>query len=889
MPNKIMLIDGNSIINRAFYAIPILTNKDGEYTNGIYGFLNIFFKLYDEELPDYIGVAFDLPSPTFRHKKYDSYKGHRKGMPEELRPQIDELKKLLLKMNINIYEKEGFEADDILGSIAKKCEKEGIDVVLVSGDRDLLQIASETTKIRIPKTKSGKTEIENYFMKDVIEKIGVTPIEYIDVKALMGDSSDNIPGVLGIGEKTALKIIKEYKTVENAIENVQNIKPKRVAENIEKYKDMAILSKELVTIVTDISLEIPKNKITKKDMFNDIAFQEIKRLDFKKLESRFIEFNNDKINDISNNNNYNYILLDTEEKILDILNKLNNSDIIAFNIVKFNKINVGISLTFEKDTGYFINFNILNEEIVLNILKEFLESNKNKILLDSKKDKLYLKEHNIEIKNVIFDSVLAGYILNSSKDTYNYNDIAKDFLQASYISEEELIGKGKNKQKFEDLESNVQLEYGCNQSLIIFNSYKLMYDKIIENNQKNLYFDIELPLIDVLVSMEIEGIKVDVKALKEYEDNISQVIDVLTNEIYNLAGEEFNINSPIQLGSILFEKLNLKGSKKTKRGYSTSADVLEKIKFSHPIVSRILEYRTLVKLKSTYCEGLFNVIDSNTNKVHSTFNQFVTTTGRISSTEPNLQNIPIKMEIGKELRKVFIPSDDDHIFVDSDYSQIELRILAHMSQDETMINAYKNGEDIHRITASQVLKIEPSKVTEFQRNSAKAINFGIIYGISSFSLSQDLGISKKEAQEYIDAYFQRYSNIKEYLDNSVKIAKEKGYAETIFNRRREIKELFSSNFIQRSFGERAAMNMPIQGSAADIIKIAMVKVYKKLKENNLDSKIILQVHDELLLEVKKDELDIVKQILKQEMENCVQLIVPLDIDMHEGKNWFEAK
>lgn len=888
MKDKIMIIDGNSIINRAFYAIPALQNKNGVYTNGIYGFLNIFLKLYEEEKPNYIAVAFDLKGPTFRHEDYAEYKGTRKKMPDELRPQIPMLKDLLRNMNISVYEKEGYEADDIIGTLGKKCEKENLDVVLISGDRDLLQLATETIKVRIPKTKAGKTEIEDYYINDVIEKLGVTPKEYIDVKALMGDASDNIPGVPGIGEKTATKIIQEYKNIETAIENSEKIKPKKASENLQEYKEQAILSKQLATIFLDVEVDIPNNKLKLEDIFNDNSIKDLKEYEFKTIISRYSSFN---VNSeaVKAELNSTFKLINSKEELQRLIDKLVKEELVSISTVSFAEKIVGISFGTKEDSSFVEFSQDLSEESVLSISKVFFESKTKKILLDSKKDTVYLIKNNIYINNIIFDCLLAAYIINSSKSTYAYNDLAEDFLDITYSSEVELSGKGRNKLTFENLTLEEKLNYGASHGHVVFNVYNIMLNELEKNNQKELYFDIELPLAYVLATMEVYGIKIDRMSLVNFENKLTQDINKLTEEIYVLAEEEFNINSPAQMGVILFEKLGLKGSKKTTKGYSTAADVLEKLKNKHPIIPKILEYRTLSKLKSTYCEGLLNVTDPITDKIYSTFNQAVTTTGRISSTEPNLQNIPIRMELGRQLRKVFIPSDDSFIFLDADYSQIELRILAHISQDPTMIQAYINGDDIHKITASQVLKIPLEEVTPEQRSDAKAVNFGIVYGIGGFSLSQDLGITKKEADNYIASYFEKYPKVKEYLDNTIEEAKQNGYATTLFGRRRSIPELNSSNFMKRAFGERVAMNMPIQGSAADIIKIAMIKVFNRLKRENLESRLILQVHDELLLEVKKNEIYKVKIILREEMENATSLLVPLDVDIHEGETWFDAK
>ncbi len=889
MSEKILIIDGNSIINRAFYGVPILSNKNGEFTNAIYGFLNIFFKLLDEENPDFAAVAFDLKAPTFRHLKYTEYKGTRKGMPDELALQMPILKELLEKMNIKIYEKEGFEADDILGTIAKKTEKNGLIPIVVSGDRDLLQIATDTIKIRIPKTKGGKTQIEDYYAKDVLESYGVTPAEFIEVKALMGDTSDNVPGVPSIGEKTALKIIQQYKTVENAIKNASEIKPKRASENLVTYKDQALLSKELVTIITNADIDFSLEDTRLSNIFNNDALNIIKRLEFKSMYSRFSESSQNFGLKKTKDKNYKIITKKAEAKqfFININPWLEYSYHIVTETTE-DKEFLGISFSSEDNDGIFIQVNDeLSEGEIFSFAKDFFMGENPKISHNAKDDIHILSKHNLSINNLIFDTMLAGYILDSTKDTYNYNNIAREFLNEDYPSEEELIGKGKSKRKLCSLPQKDFLNYVCRITDVSFHVKNIMVKKLKENNQENLYFNIELPLIFVLADMELTGIKADKNKLIKYRDTLTEKIDLLTKDIYMLAGEEFNINSPKQLGTILFDKLGYKGGKKTRTGCSTSADVLEKLK-GEPIVDKVLEYRTYTKLKSTYADGLLNVIDNNTSRIYSTFNQAITATGRISSTEPNLQNIPIKMEEGKKLRKIFIP-EDDYIFIDGDYSQIELRVLAHIADDETLINAFKEGQDIHRLTASQVFGVPFDKVSDYQRSSAKAVNFGIVYGISAFSLSGDLNIPVKEAENYINGYFNKYPNIKLYMESTVSDAKNKGSTKTLYNRIRNIPEIKASNYIQRSFGERAAMNMPIQGTAADIIKIAMVKVYERLKTENLKSKLILQVHDELLIEAHKNEKEIVKKILKEEMERAVTLKVPLEVDIHEGRDWYEAK
>lgn len=863
MAEKVMLIDGNSIINRAFYALPILTSKGGEYTNAVLGFLNIFFKLYEDEQPDYVAVAFDLPAPTFRHIKFAEYKGTRKSMPEELRPQIPLLKELLKSMNIKTVEMEGYEADDILGTLAVRAQEQGFEAVIVSGDRDMLQVSTDKIKIRIPKTRGGKTEVEDYYAADVLEKMGVTPTEFIDVKALMGDTSDNIPGVAGIGEKTAYSIIKEYKNIETAIENADSIKPKKAAENLVMFKEQAILSKELATIEVNAPIAADFSLFRADDIFNENALDMFKRLDLKSYYNRFeIKENKPNVTELQCK------FIDSEKEAAKYFEQLAAESLVAYKLIYSADGLQGASFCARQGTAAFIELsNSFSEMQLFWLSKAFFEGAAKKIALDAKRDMHVFHKYGIHLKNLCFDVMIGAYILDASKEHYEFNDIAEDFLNERYDASES----------------------PCRQADVIFRSFPLMEQKIKANGQTELYYEIELPLITVLEDMELSGIKINEKELIAFGEKLQKQLDILTAQIYELAGEEFNINSPKQMSVILFEKLGLKGGKKTKTGWSTSADILEKLANKHEIVNLILEYRTNAKLKSTYADGLLSVMDKKTHKIHSTFNQAVTTTGRISSTEPNLQNIPIRTELGREIRRVFIPTDDNYVFVDADYSQIELRILAHMAQDETFINAFKEGQDIHKITASQVFNVPFDEVTPQQRSYAKAVNFGIVYGIGAFSLSEDIHVSVKEAGAYIEAYFSKYNKVKQYLDGTIAQAKKDGYSSTIFNRRRNIPEINSGNFNIRSFGERVAMNMPVQGSAADIIKIAMVKVYNRFSNEGLRSKLILQVHDELLIEAHVDEVETVKSILIDEMENAVKLSVPLDIDVNIGKNWLEAK
>ena len=885
MAEKIMLIDGNSIVNRAFYGVPLLTNGEGRYTNGVYGFLNILFKLLDEEQPDYLAVAFDLHAPTFRHRTFDGYKGTRKGMPEELREQMPLLKEVLQAMHIPIFEQEGFEADDILGTLSALAEKNGIVPVVVSGDRDLLQLAGETLKVRIPKTKGGRTETEDYYAADVQAKYGVTPAEFIDMKALMGDTSDNIPGVPGIGEKTAAKIITQYHDIETAIAHAAEIKPKKASENLAAYQEQARLSKFLATIVRDMPLEWDKESLKIGDMFNQTAYELVKRLEFKSMFSHF-----EGSASAPKQAEQTYRFVADREGAKEVLAALKKGEV-GYAFVYENEEGQGLALYQDQLGGVWIEASMafLMQELLEIFQPFFADSAYRKIGHDVKKDIRFLRSYGYNGFTAEFDTAIGAYILNATGSSYEYDDIAATFLNETYPSQEEVFGKGRTKKAFAALPEAERTAYGARQAEIFFRARKVMEERLAENEQKSLFYDMEMPLIYVLADMEKYGIKVDKAALLAYQKRLGESLDGMEEEIYALAGEKFNINSPKQLGVILFERLGLKGGKKTKTGYSTAADVLEKLRTAHPVVERILHYRQLAKLKSTYADGLLAVMDAETEKIYSTFNQTITATGRISSTEPNLQNIPVRLELGRELRKIFIPESAEFCFLDADYSQIELRVLAHISGDESLIAAFKSNQDIHRMTASQVFHVPFDEVTPLQRSNAKAVNFGIIYGKGAFSLGQDLGISRKEAEEYINAYFARYPKIKTFMEDTIKNGTKNGYVSTLWNRRRNMPELQSSNFMQRAAGERAAMNMPIQGTAADIIKLAMIKVHRALQEGGYRSRLILQVHDELLIEAYKEEKEAVAKILKENMEHAADLLVPLDVDVHEGASWFEAK
>lgn len=871
MREKIVLIDGHSILNRAFYGVPDLTNSEGLHTNAIFGFLNILFKILDEEKPQYLTVTFDVHAPTFRHEMYAEYKGTRKPMAEELRQQVPVIKEVLQAMNIAVIEKAGLEADDLLGTISHLCEQRGMDVAIISGDRDTLQLATEHIKIRIPKTRQGRTEVEDYLAADVKEKYGVTPTEFIDVKALMGDTSDNIPGVPGVGEKTATKIIQDYGSIENAYAHVSEIKPPRASKNLQEFWEQAKLSKVLATIDIHAQIEFDLEQSRHGNMYTKEAHDYFQRLQFKNLLSRF---------DVEATVNA------VEEYFVEVTEKTQVQNVIA-EAMKAASVGVAICeestnvlplfahssgygricIAFGQKQIYSIPCDMeVGMEYLFDKLTELANTVPRFVMFDLKK---YLPVLGIVRQEHCFDALVAAYLLNPLKSDYTYEDVAREQLGITI-----------------DEKADAQTR-GCYEAYTAFAGAELLDEKLEQSGMKTLFTEIEMPLLFVLYNMEQEGVKVEGESLKVYGEQLGRRIGELEKEIYELAGETFNINSPKQLSVVLFEHMGLPNGKKTKSGYSTAADVLEKLAPDYPVVASILEYRQLTKLKSTYADGLANFIGSD-GRIHGKFHQTITATGRISSTEPNLQNIPVRMELGRLIRKVFVPKDGC-VFVDADYSQIELRILAHCSGDEQLISAYKNAQDIHRMTASQVFDTPFDEVTDLQRRNAKAVNFGIVYGISSFGLSQDLSISRKEAAQYIDNYFQTYPGIKIFLDACVAQAKKKGYVETLYGRRRPVPELKSSNFNQRSFGERVAMNAPIQGTAADIIKIAMIGVNRELSEHKLRSRMILQVHDELLIEAYKDEVEEVKAILKEQMEKAADLKVPLIVDMHTGNTWYEAK
>lgn len=919
--DKLVLIDGHSILNRAFYGVPDLTNSEGLHTNAVYGFLNIMFKILEEEKADHLAVAFDLKEPTFRHKMYDAYKGTRKPMPEELHQQVDLMKEVLTAMGIPILTLPGYEADDILGTVAKKSQSQGIDVAVVSGDRDLLQLSDEHIKIRIPKTSRGGTEVKDYYPEDVKREYQVTPAEFIDVKALMGDSSDNIPGVPSIGEKTATSLIAAYGSIENAYAHLEEIKPPRAQKALGEHYDMAQMSKELAAICTDCPVEFNYEDTRIDNFYTPEAYRYMKRLEFKSILSRFDATS---MGDTSASSLEDHFTLIRDEKsAAEVFAKAATSDVTGLQLIIGTQAGVNAA---REDTAEQLSFSFdengevkagkkaksglspvtglalcLGEEDIYcmaageKLPGEFLIRETKALcsrapgarqevwVLNLKEMLPYL---DTEDTAPVYDGGVAGYLLNPLKDTYAYDDLARDYLGLTVPSRSDLLAKA-------DLGDALWMEDAKAVTCVCYMAYTVwkaavpLAGQLKDTGMYDLYREIEMPLIYSLYHMEKEGVKVERAELEEYGNRLKVRIVDLEQEIYRDTGKEFNINSPKQLGEILFEDMKMPGGKKTKTGYSTAADVLDKLAPDYPVVQKILDYRQLTKLNSTYAEGLAAYIGED-GRIHGRFNQTITATGRISSTEPNLQNIPVRMELGREIRKVFVPKEGC-VFVDADYSQIELRILAHMSGDERLIEAYRSAQDIHAITASEVFHVPLAEVTPLQRRNAKAVNFGIVYGISAFGLSEDLSISRKEAVEYINKYFETYPGVKIFLDDLVRQGKEQGYVTTLYGRRRPIPELKSANFMQRQFGERVAMNSPIQGSAADIMKIAMIAVDRELRARNLKSRIVLQIHDELLIETAEDEIGAVKEILVDKMKHAADLKVSLEVEAEVGRSWFDAK
>ncbi len=874
---KLLLIDGNSIMNRGYYGLPEMTNHSGLHTNAVLGFLNIIFKIIDEEKPGNIAVAFDLHAPTFRHKMFEAYKGTRKSMDPELREQFPVVKKLLTAMGITIIEKEGLEADDIIGTMSVNGEKEGYSVTVLSGDRDLLQLATDKVLIRIPKTKSGKTTVEDYYASDVMEAYKVTPKEFIDLKGLMGDTSDNIPGVPKVGPKTAEGFITKYHSIEGLYEHLDELKEGVTKQNLIEYKDQAFLSRTLATIKLDCDLgvTVEETAVSDEKMFSSDAYDILNELELKSILGRFnFEEKKEERKELVIRN----LSSDLIDELISLAAAAGHAGM--YPVTDGDGSIIGSAVAVDNDIFIIRDMGEVSTGKVYRRLQD------EKITVSFIGIKKLIRQLELSEDDEIFDIGVAAYLINPLRNGYEYNDIARDFLGESYPDRKEIIGK--EPVNFFMFDEEKLRKYMAYASSTAFAAYDKVSEEIFADDMlAKLYTDIEYPLIFVLDSMEEAGIAVDSEELKSFGEGLKVRIEELKSMIYEGAGEEFNINSPKKLGEILFEKIGLPNGKKTKTGYSTNAEVLEKLKNDHPIIPLILEYRQLTKLLSTYVEGLLSCVAPD-GRIHSHFNQTVTATGRISSTDPNLQNIPMRTGLGRELRKAFVPKEG-YVFIDADYSQIELKCMAHMSGDEKLIGAFKSGSDIHAMTASEVFGVAQENVTSDMRRKAKAVNFGIIYGISAFGLGQDLDISRKEAQDYINKYFETYPRVKVYLDTLVSLAKKNGSVSTLFGRKRPVPELQSSNFMQRSFGERIAMNSPIQGTAADIIKLAMIAVYEELQKRGLKSRLILQIHDELLIEASIDEAEEVRRLLKESMEKVVQLSVPLTADVHEGTSLYDAK
>ena len=905
---KLVLIDGNSIMNRAFYGImgsKALTTKDGKYTNAVYGFLAILFKLIEEQKPEYLGVSFDLKAPTARHELYEGYKANRKGMPNELAEQMPMIKEVLRAMNIDIIEKEGYEGDDIIGTLSRYGEKKGLKVIILSGDRDTFQLATDKVEIHIPRTKSGKTETEIYNRDKVKEVYGIEPKQLIEVKGLQGDTSDNIPGVPGIGEKTALSLIKQFKTIDELYEKLERgesgLKGKQ-KENLEQNKGLAILSRTLGEINLNVPIDDTLEELKVEEWDRQRVLEIFKELNFKRYIERFNLLENDenknmeikKIDQLYNvvEKSFDEIkkIIKEQKEMFFYINTANNEN--QGNIIKEKIIGIGI---FNKNNSESYYLDLTDDNKIKDLKDIFEDEEILKIGIDLSKTYILLKQEGINLKGISFDCSIAAYILNPTNSKFDIDTLSEEYLD---ISINDILGKNEEKQvqinlfdqinNDEKEQSKIEKRKYTLYAFLIFKIQEITFKKLEEINALDLFKNIDIPTIEILANMQWNGMHADEEELNQFGNQLKEQLEIKTKIIYEMAGEEFNINSTKQLGEILFEKLNLPVIKKTKSGYSTDVDVLEKLKSKHPIIQELLDYRQLTKLNSTYVEGLKQYINPVTKRIHSFFHQTITATGRISSTEPNLQNIPTRFELGKQVRKIFKP-EAGKVYIDADYSQIELRILAHISEDKHMIQAFKDNEDIHKQAASKVFKTPIEEVTKEQRSNAKAVNFGIVYGISDFGLGEQLGISRKQAKQYIDEYLTEYIGIKDFMNNITEVAKEKGYVETLFHRRRYIPELKSNNYMVRQFGMRAAMNTPIQGTAADIMKIAMINVFKQLNKRRLKSKIVLQVHDEMMIEAPIEEVDEVKSIIKKEMENAVVLNVPLIAEVSEANNWYECK
>ena len=901
---KLVVIDGNSILNRAFYGImssKMLQTADGTYTNAVYGFLAIMFKLFEDTKPEYLAVAFDVKHPTKRHEMYKEYKGTRKGMPDELAAQMPIIKNVLAAMNIKVIEMPGYEADDILGTLAKYAEKQGKEAILLTGDRDSFQLASDKITIRIPRTKAGKTEVEDFDRSKIFEVYGLEPTQLIEVKGLMGDTSDNIPGVPGVGEKTALNLIKEFGSVAaiyEKLENGEQVAKGKLKENLENNKDLAILSRELGRIDLEAPIEKELSVYKVQEWDKKKVLEIFKELRFNRYIERFDLENENTVEEKDAKELFDFEELN-DSNIEELLNSINSRKEIYYYLENIECNDE--SLIIKKKINYIYIYNpdknkVYSSRLNKEIFKDIFENKEiMKISNQVKEDYILLKQENINSENMMFDTKIAAYVLNATSNAYSLEEIARLYLDldiTEYSGEEEKKEVQTSLFDMADF-SNEEEEEKANfksaiKAYVIGKSKDKLVEELTKQEELDLFNNIEMPVAQILAEMQWEGMYIDEKELIKYGNNLKEHIEELRIDIYKLADEEFNINSTKQLGVILFEKLKLTPSKKNKSGYSTDVDALEKLKGEHPIIEKILEYRQLVKLNSTYVEGMIPFINVKTGRIHTFFHQTVTATGRLSSTEPNLQNIPTRTELGKKLRKVFKPGKGK-VFLDADYSQVELRVLAHMANDQIMIDAFNSNADIHTISASQVFKVPVEEVSKQLRSRAKAVNFGIVYGISEFGLAEQIDIKRNEAKQYIEQYLETYHGIRDYMSDIVESAKRKGYVETLFGRRRYIAELNSNNYMVRKFGDRAAMNTPIQGTAADIMKIAMIKVYNELKARGLKSKIVLQIHDELIIETLLEEKEEVAKLLKECMESSATLSVPLTVEVEEGNSWYQAK
>lgn len=886
---RLVVIDGNSLLYRAFFALPQLSTKEGIVTNGVYGFLSIYYRILEDYSPDYISIVFDKKGQTFRHEEFEDYKAGRAKMPDELGPQFHILKEILETMKVKYLEMDRYEADDIAGTLAKRAEEAGLESILVSGDKDYLQLVDENTKVVI--NKKGISEIKVYDIDEIKEEFELTPDQLIDLKGLMGDSSDNIPGVPGIGPKTGIKLLKEYGSLEEVYRNLDSMKKSKMKSNLEAYRAQAVMSKMLATIVRNVPVEVTLEELKVEEPDSKALLEKLQEYE---LKSFYEKAGGTAEDDEPEREKMEFEILKDDESAEEFLETLKDKIYIK-GLYEEDGLMTGIGISDGKK-AYYLDFvsNLieqgLSEDRIFKALQPVLENSEiKKCGYDIKEEILEFKKHGINTEGIEFDAAIALYLVNPSLGNYSIQNISREVLKENLREEKEILGTGRKKKRYSELRPEERAEIMSSYLDAVLNSEKSLVKEIKDMDMEELFCDIEIPLTTVLADMEFRGFKIDTEELDVLDEEITNSLNILTAVIHEMAGEEFNINSPKQLSEILFDQLQLPPIKKTKTGYSTNAEVLERLQDKHPIINKIIEYRQVSKLKSTYIDGLRNVINEKTGRIHSKFNQTITTTGRISSTEPNLQNIPIRTEEGRKIRKLFVAKDSHHKLVDADYSQIELRVLAHISGDEKLQKAFFEEADIHSKTASEVFGVSFDEVTPEMRSRAKAVNFGIIYGISDYGLARDLKITRKEAKKYIDSYLENYPKVKEYMDDIVELGKKQGYVETILHRRRYIPELKSRNFNIRGFGERVALNTPIQGSAADIIKVAMVEVYRELKKRNLKSKLILQIHDELIIETAEDELEEVKKLLKEIMEKAVKLDVPLEVEMETGDSWYDTK